>query len=167
LPLKSLLSGKSVEISEEKPLINEAQSRATHKSQREVSSNHTHGGQKDRPACRGRQYVSNGEKLCSARYHEASKVAVTAYSEALRKPLWGSSITKFILDRESKLAERQVNVAEMDHRGGGFWFAFVVFAIALGPAIPRIRALPDELSLSARYRTFSEWPIITKKSYHP
>jgi hypothetical protein len=44
---------------------------------------------------------------------------------------------------------------------------FVAFAIAPGPAIPRIRALPDELPLSARCPTFGEWPIITKKSYNP
>src|SRR4029079_5015662 len=63
--------------------------------------------------------------------------------EALRKPLSGSGIVKFTLGRRSKFAEHQVKVAELEHRGGGFRFALVVFAIAPGPAVPRIRALHD------------------------
>jgi len=34
-----------------------------------------------------------------------------------------------------------VNVAQLDHRGGRFGFAFIVLAVASRTAIPRIRAL--------------------------
>src|SRR5258705_9746624 len=61
--------------------------------------------------------------------------------EALRKPLGGSSITKFTLGRRSKFAKHQVNVAQVDHRGGGFRFALVVFAVPSRTTIPRVRAL--------------------------
>src|SRR5262249_2956212 len=78
--------------------------------------------------------------------------------EALRKPFCGSSITKFTLGRWSKFAEHQVNVAELDHRGGGFRFALVVFAIAPGPAVPRLRALHDPAFAHRREPCGSLWP---------
>src|SRR5215471_4829422 len=34
-----------------------------------------------------------------------------------------------------------MNVAEANHRGGGFWFALVIFAVTPSTPIPRIRAL--------------------------
>ena len=48
---------------------------------------------------------------------------------------------KFTLGRRSKFAEHQVNVAELDHRGGRVGCALVVLAVPPGTAVPRIRAL--------------------------
>src|SRR5882724_7296365 len=91
-------------------------------------------------------------------FHMAHRVSKRAVLEALRKPLCGSSITKFTLGGWSKFAEHQVNVAELDHRGGGFRFALVVFAIAPGPAVPRIRALHDPAFAHGRKPFGSFWP---------
>src|SRR6266404_4492197 len=74
------------------------------------------------------------------RTHQPISMMVV-FLEALRKPLGGSSITKFTLGRRSKFAKHQVNVAQVDHRGGGFRFALIVFAVPSRPAIPRVRAL--------------------------
>jgi hypothetical protein len=80
--------------------------------------------------------------------------------EALRKPLCGSSIVKFSLGRRSKFVEHQVNVAELDHRGGGFRFALIVFAIAPNPAIPRICALHDPAFAHGSKPLATFWPSL-------
>src|SRR5262245_10063877 len=62
-------------------------------------------------------------------------------SEALRKLLRSGVIVKLTLRGWSKFAQHQMNIAELNPRGGRFGFALVIFAVAPGTAIPRIRAL--------------------------
>lgn len=78
--------------------------------------------------------------------------------EALRKPSCGSIITEFTLGRRSKFAEHQMNVAHLDHRGGGFRLAFIVFAVPSRPPIPRIRALHHPAFAHGREPFASFWP---------
>ena len=54
---------------------------------------------------------------------------------------------KLALLGRSKFTKHEMNVAEVNHGRGGFWFALIVFAIAPSTTIPRIRAgnVPDLL----------------------
>src|SRR5216683_2344866 len=51
-----------------------------------------------------------------------------------------------------------MNVAEVEHRSGGFRFALIVLAMAPGTAIPRIRALYDPAFAHGRESFGTFWP---------